>query len=90
MEELDLITLTTDLPDYDLKAGDRGTIVLVHGQGEAFEVEFIKAGRTVAVTTLESDQVQLWEPDKAPSPETPSPAGIQSSFPPTVNPSSRI
>lgn len=62
MKELELIRLISDLPDYSLKAGDRGTIVLVHGQGEAYEVEFIKSGRTVAVTTLEPEQIQLWDP----------------------------
>ena len=36
-----------------------GTAVLVHGDGEAFEVEFVGYdGHTVALVTLERDQVR--------------------------------
>lgn len=33
ISELDQIVLTTDLPEYDLKPGDIGTVVLVHQEG---------------------------------------------------------
>ena len=57
--ELDAVTLTCDLPEQGLKRGDVGTAVLVHGEGAAFEVEFVGYdGHTVALVTLESAQVR--------------------------------
>ena len=42
-----------------LKAGDVGTVVLVHRKGEAFEVEFLTLnGETVGVATLTAAQVR--------------------------------
>jgi len=38
--ELDRVILAEDLPEYGLKAGDIGTVVLIHGEGEGYEVEF--------------------------------------------------
>lgn len=59
IKELDSVALTCDLPDRGLKRGDVGTAVLVHGNGAAFEVEFIGYdGHTVALVTLERDQVR--------------------------------
>lgn len=59
IKELDAVALTCDLPKYGLKRGDVGTAVLVHGDGEAFEVEFVDYdGRTVALLTLEHAQVR--------------------------------
>ena len=59
IKELDAVALTCDLPEYGLKRGDVGTAVLVHGSGEAFEVEFVDYdGRTVALLTLEYAQVR--------------------------------
>jgi len=59
IRELDPVALTTDLPGRGLKQGDVGTAVLVHGNGEAFEVEFVGYdGRTVALVTLEEAQVR--------------------------------
>jgi hypothetical protein len=59
LKELDLAALRHDLPAYGLITGDVGTIVLVHGDGEAYEVEFLTAdGRTLAVETLRADQVE--------------------------------
>jgi len=44
---------------FGLKVGDVGSAVLVHGNGVAFEVEFVGYdGHTVALTTLESTQVR--------------------------------
>ena len=59
MTEHDMVVLTTDLPDHRLRDGDIGTIVLVHGGGKGFEVEFVTLdGETVAVVTLTSDQLR--------------------------------
>ena len=47
-----------DLPDHSLRAGDLGTVVLVHSHG-GYEVEFMTLdGETVAVVSLSPDQVR--------------------------------
>ena len=52
INELDGVALACDLPAIGLVRGDVGTIVLVHGRGEAFEVEFVGYdGQTVALLT---------------------------------------
>lgn len=57
--ELDLVALTRDVPDAGLKAGDVGTVVLEHGQGAAFEVEFVALeGSTVAQLTLPASSLR--------------------------------
>ncbi|MBI2351753.1 MAG: DUF4926 domain-containing protein [Deltaproteobacteria bacterium] len=59
INELDPVALTCDLPEHGLVRGDVGTAVLVHGNGEAFEVEFVGYdGHTVALLTLERSQVR--------------------------------
>ena len=59
IKELDVVALTCDLPEHGLKRGDVGTAVLVHGHGEAFEVEFVDYnGHTVALLTLELPQIR--------------------------------
>ena len=59
LRELDRAALRQDLPAYGLIAGDVGTIVFVHADGEAYEVEFMTAdGHTVAVETLLAEQVE--------------------------------
>src|SRR5215216_4988103 len=59
LRELDLAALRQDLPTYGLIAGDIGTVVFVHADGAAYEVEFVTAdGRTVAVETLLADQIE--------------------------------
>lgn len=53
IKELDNVVLAVDLPPLGLKAGDVGTVVLVHGAGEGYEVEFVALdGATIAVATL--------------------------------------
>ncbi len=62
IHELDCVALTLDLPEDGLKRGDVGTAVLVHGEGAAFEVEFVGYdGHTVALLTLERGQVRPLE-----------------------------
>ena len=40
INELDMVALVVDLAEEKLPAGQAGTVVLVHNNGEAFEVEF--------------------------------------------------
>ena len=65
INELDEVVLTCDLPDLGLTAGDIGTVVLVHGEGKGFEVEFMTLdGETLAVATLRADQVRAVQHDE--------------------------
>ena len=53
IKKLDNVVLTADLPEFGLAAGDVGTIVMVHGKSEGYEVEFMTLdGETLAVTSL--------------------------------------
>ncbi len=53
IKEHDCVVLTTRLPAESLEAGDVGTVVHVHREGLAFEVEFATlTGETVAVATV--------------------------------------
>ena len=62
MNELDLVVLRHDIPEHGLVEGDIGTIVHVHAEGAAFEVEFgLASGDTVAVLTLSSADVRPLE-----------------------------
>ena len=59
LEEHDRIVLTDDVADPSLMAGDVGTIVHVHRDGEAFEVEFLTLdGHTAAVATVPPSRVR--------------------------------
>jgi hypothetical protein len=59
IQELDTVVLTHDIETHGLKAGDIGAVVLSHGDGRAFEVEFVTGqGQTVAVLTLEAHEVR--------------------------------
>jgi len=62
IKELDDIILTRDLPEQGLRAGDIGTVVLVHRNNAGYEVEFTSLdGETIAVITLMADQVRAAE-----------------------------
>lgn len=59
IREHERIVLTGDLPKDGLKSGDVGTVVHIHGDGEAFEVEFFTLdGETAAVATVPRAQVR--------------------------------
>ncbi len=59
IRELDRVVLTADLPEYRLKEGDLGTVVLVHQGGKGYEVEFVTLdGETVAVVSLFDTQLR--------------------------------
>lgn len=56
--------LTTDLPQYDLRAGTRGVVVDYTASGKTYIVEFFTPeGDTIDVIFVEQDQVR-------PAPET--------------------
>jgi hypothetical protein len=60
INELDCIVLTEDIPYLNLKKGDVGTVVLIHNNGEGYEVEFMTPdGDTIGVTTLFPSQVRM-------------------------------
>ena len=58
LQETELAVLKIDLPEYRLKAGDVGTVVLVHGR-KGYEVEFMTLdGEMVAMASLQAAQVR--------------------------------
>ena len=65
IKEFDTVILNQNLPKFHLKKGDLGTVVMIHKNGEAFEVEFITLnGKTVAVETLEASTIRPAAPDE--------------------------
>ncbi len=71
INELDQVVLTRDLPEHNLKSGDIGTVVLAHGSGDGYEVEFIAFdGETIAVTSVEASQVRPIGPHEIPHART--------------------
>lgn len=59
IRESDLAVLTADIPEESLKQGDVGTVVLIHGAGAGYEVEFTTlAGETLAVVTVPASTVR--------------------------------
>jgi len=63
IQEHDCIVLTQDIPDEGLRAGDVGTVVHIHGDAAAYQVEFMTlTGRTVAVATVLATQLRPVSP----------------------------
>jgi len=59
IKEHDCVVLTKNLPAENLEAGDVGTVVHIHKDAAAYEVEFVTlAGDTVAVATVEAEDVR--------------------------------
>lgn len=59
ISELELVVLTQDMPEHGLKAGDLGTVVLIHAPGAGYEVEFATlSGETLAVLTLPAEALR--------------------------------
>jgi len=59
IREHDLEVLMADITAESLKQGYVGTVVLVHGAGAGFEVEFATlAGETLAVVTVPANSVR--------------------------------
>ncbi len=64
---LDIVALTDDLPEYNLRRGQVGTVVEILADGKAFEVEFSsdREGRTYESVRLQPDPILILyhEPD---------------------------
>jgi hypothetical protein len=59
IKEHDCVVLTADLPGENLEAGDVGTVVHIHKNGAAYEVEFFTfAGETITVATVDASNVR--------------------------------
>jgi hypothetical protein len=59
IQELDVVVLTKDVPEEGLQKGDYGAVVMVHPDGRAYEVEFVKLnGETIAVATIPRDTLR--------------------------------
>ncbi len=59
IRELDVVVLTHDIPEHDLRKGDVGAVVHCYADGAAWEVEFVTAkGTTVAVLTLSAADIR--------------------------------
>ncbi len=59
IKELDRIILNKDISGANLKKGDIGTVIMIHNDGEGYEVEFITLdGDNVSVETLNSSDVR--------------------------------
>ena len=59
IKEHDCVVLTADLPAENLKAGDVGTVVHLHKDGAAYEVEFMTlTGETITVATVEASDAR--------------------------------
>jgi hypothetical protein len=60
IKEHDRVVLTTKLPGECHNAGDVGTVLHVHKDGKAFEVEFVTLdGETVTVATLTASRLRV-------------------------------
>lgn len=60
IQELDSVVITENIPNLKLVKGDIGTVVLVHHDGEGYEVEFMTlSGNTIAVATLFPQQIRM-------------------------------
>ena len=58
---LDVVALTTDLPQYQLWRGQVGTVVELLADGAAFEVEFSnRDGRTFESVALRAEQLVVY------------------------------
>jgi len=59
IKEHDRVILTESISDHGLEPVDIGVVVYVHGEGKAYEVEFVTLdGKTASVLELESRQVR--------------------------------
>ncbi len=59
IQELDSVVLQVELPEHGLKTGDIGTVMLVHGHGEGYEIEFVTlGGETIAVVSVFANQIR--------------------------------
>jgi hypothetical protein len=63
LDDLDVAALLRDVPESGLERGQTGTVVLTHGSGDAYEVEFMNrsAGSrsSIVATVLRDDLLKL-------------------------------
>jgi hypothetical protein len=65
VKELDTVVLARDIAEQKLRAGDLGTVVHVHRDGAAYEVEFVTlGGATLCLVTLPADAVRVAHRDE--------------------------
>src|SRR5262249_29732910 len=65
IQEFERITLTTDIPEYGLKAADIGTVVDITGDKQ-YTIEFLTPdGETFAVVPVMPDQIRRLSHQKA-------------------------
>jgi translation initiation factor IF-3 len=59
IKELDVVTLTRNIPEHGLPKGSQGAVVHCYNDEQAFEVEFVaESGETLALLTLEKADIQ--------------------------------
>jgi hypothetical protein len=59
IREHERVVMTVDLPQYGLRSGDIGVVVMIHGDHEGYELEVFSAdGHTLDVVTVDADQVR--------------------------------
>jgi hypothetical protein len=65
IENFEKVVLKVDLPDKGLLKGDLGTVVMIHGAHEGYEVEFFTlTGKTRGVETLKANQIRAVRADE--------------------------
>lgn len=61
IKELDVVTLTRNIPEYGLSKGSHGAVVYCYNDEQAFEVEFVsESGENLALLTLEKADIQAY------------------------------
>ena len=61
IKELDVVTLTRNIPEHGLSKGSQGAVVHCYKDEQAFEVEFVsELGETLALLTLEKADIQAY------------------------------
>jgi len=59
IHEHNCIVLTEDIPAEGLQAGDVGTVIHIHPDASAYEVQFMTfTGQTVSVATILANQLR--------------------------------
>lgn len=59
IKELDRVILNIDIPEFNLKKGDLGTVVMIHGDNKGYEVEFITLdGQILTVESLSPNKIR--------------------------------
>ena len=59
VNEHDRVILNEDLPTANLRAGDVGVVVMIHGNHAGYEVEFFTlTGDTLDVVTVDARQIR--------------------------------